>query len=136
MAAVVVLGAVGHPNAVDAAWRITQLTDDDLYSGPPHISGTNVVWDSGRGSTGEDSTEIFLYDIDEATTTQLTNNNVRDKLPRVSSSNVVWLGYDGNDHEIFLYDIDQKTTTQLTNNNYDDRGVKVSGEYVMWMVSV
>ena len=47
---VVVLGAVGHPNTVDAAWQITQLTDN----GSPTASDSegSPAWPNGALRAG------------------------------------------------------------------------------------
>lgn len=82
--------------ANEAAWKVTQLTDNDGDDQSPVISGSNVVW---CGSDGNDL-EIFFWE--GSTIKQLTDNEFDDYCPAVSSSNVVWCGSDGRDTEVFF----------------------------------
>jgi len=122
------LAAIGALAAQASAvtYQVTQLTDDSTDNYEPKISGNNVVWRAGNGSSAE------LYFYDGTTTTQITNNSYEDNYYDISGDKVTWLGWDGNDWEVFLYDGSTSITTQLSNNSDYDGAPAISGDNVVW----
>jgi len=86
---------------------ITPITSDGFGDQDPHISGKNVVWVKDTNNLGT-AYDIFLYNIDQATTWQLTNNglNVLDWQVDIDGNYVVWSGNTGFQTEFEVYQLD------------------------------
>ena len=68
----------------------------------PRISGDKIVW----LEYGDNSIDVFLYDLTLNIKKQLTNDSVDQLGPVVSGNKVVWQqSQDGNDWDIYLYDV-------------------------------
>lgn len=92
----------------------------------PQVSGRDIVWD---GSTAAGA-EVFLHNLDTATTTQLTAGPAAFLTePDISGSSVVW----STGNEVLLFNIDTSLTTNLSNSSAFDGQARVSGNNVFWL---
>jgi len=102
---------------------ITQLTDNDVIDGSPHINTVGqVAW---SGFDGHDF-EIFLYD--GLQTIQITNNDDEDLHPVINDNGqVVW------EHSLYgLYRYDDNGINQFSNNYKDTEPDINSRDQVVW----
>lgn len=95
--------------------------------GEPVISGSNVAWISGTGS----SAEVYFYNGTTGTTTRLTNNSRPDSNVQISGSNVVWdTQYSSGERDIQFSVNGATPTTINSNTDFDDFNPKISGSRI------
>ncbi len=96
-----------------------------------------VIWRADGSDEHPEDYEIFVHEIESATTMQLTDNRVEDTLPAVSGMNTAWKQCDGQRCEIMLYDGSE--IVQVTDEFYSGGSRReppsISGEYLAWVAN-
>lgn len=86
-----------------------QLDAEGVADINARVSGTNVVWESVTGGTGR---EVFLYNVDTATTTNLSNTaSIGEANPDIDGTNVAWQIDAGGSPVIVHHDLTTGTQT-------------------------
>lgn len=97
----------------------------------PAIDGNRLVYIDYQG--GEFSSNVYLYDMDDASVTQITtDDDLQQHHPDIYGNYIVYYdGRNGND-DIFMYDIYNEEEIQITDDEADQRNPKIWGRRIVW----
>ncbi|MBX2852319.1 MAG: PKD domain-containing protein [Phycisphaeraceae bacterium] len=92
----------------------------------PSISGANVAFESSLSSRNRD---IFVYNLDTATTTNITNDGSvnSEQFAFIQGSSVVWENTVGATSDVVLYDLDTATEIEINTDGVRDYKPLLSG---------
>ncbi len=116
-------------------------TIDDLGC----VNETEYVTDSAEQQTvdaygdyivyADDSSgnvDIYLYNVEDATTKQLSTSSAPDINPAIYNDHVVWQSLDSGSWDIVLYDIDTASATTITTEATHEVSPAIYDDTVIW----
>lgn len=115
------------------------VTNDSVEQRYPAVSDGLIVWQDYRNDTGNDNTNIYLYDLSSNQEWQITFDTARQERPAVSGNIIVWEDY--RDNEIsganIYYCIYESSTGSCQNQplisaTRDQRNPDIDGDKVVW----
>lgn len=106
---------------------IKAIPNSDGVVGEPVISGSNVAWISGTGT----SAEVYFYNGTSGTTTRLTNDGLVNRNVQISGSTVVWdTTYSSGERDV-QYSINGGGYSSISGSTtFDDFNPKISGSRI------
>lgn len=106
---------------------IKAIPNSEGVVGNPVISGSNVAWISGTGT----SADVYFYNGTSGTTTRLTNDGLVNSNVQISGSNVVWdTTYSSGERDV-QYSINGGALISInTSTSFDDFNPKISGSRI------
>lgn len=95
--------------------KINRIPSTGGIDANPDVYGDYIVWDSSRYSADD----VFLYDINQGTTTRITWASSEQKNPSIWGNWVVWQDRRNGDWDLYAYNIETKEERCLVNHEGD-----------------